>query len=427
MLKYLWRWWLDGTPPPNFGPEWAQLKDSPSGGFWSGEDFSHYYYSQWNRNVMAALKDYLHSGYGVAVMIYDSANSLIPGHALTVWGYRYYPDGTVIGLWVTDSDDGASEPPELRLLPVTYEANWIGPDLYELKWRVASDSYAYQEWLIEGVQALKPRNSHLLRIRKAGSGTGSVASIPDGILCGDQCVKPYSEGTVVSITATPEAGSVFIGWAGACSGQADCVVTIDDAIEVVAIFDLLPGASPETFTLEITAESGVTIHSGDVDDVPDGSDVTVTLEPDDDYIILDVIVDGHSVGPVSELTIPDISADHQIQVRTIQKNARLAIVWKKCFDESGTEKACTPGSNATVIVGDQSCDSECMRITVPFVDGEALILQVKPDRGHEFLQWETTDENGQPLVIDMDNYDERVLYRLEDILLRPGIGECSHC
>ena len=108
---------------------------------------------------------------------------------LTVWGYRYYEDGTVIGLWVTDSDDAASEPPDLRLLPVTYQAKWIDATLYELKWRVAQDGYAYQGWLIDGVQALKPRDPNSLRVRKVGTGTGSVVSTPAGIDCGADCVE----------------------------------------------------------------------------------------------------------------------------------------------------------------------------------------------------------------------------------------------
>src|SRR2546422_888878 len=53
-----------------------------------------------------------------------------------------------------------------------------------------------------------------LTVSKAGTGTGTVTSTPAGITCGTDCSQPYPSGTAVTLTATPAAGSVFIGWSG---------------------------------------------------------------------------------------------------------------------------------------------------------------------------------------------------------------------
>ena len=55
----------------------------------------------------------------------------------------------------------------------------------------------------------------------AGSGTGTVVSNPVGIACPGDCSEPFpSGGTSVTLTATPDAGSIFSSWSGdMCGGQ----------------------------------------------------------------------------------------------------------------------------------------------------------------------------------------------------------------
>ena len=58
-----------------------------------------------------------------------------------------------------------------------------------------------------------------LTVLRAGSGSGTVTSSPRGIDCHSACSASFGEGTVVTLTATPAAGSTFTGWSGAgCSG-----------------------------------------------------------------------------------------------------------------------------------------------------------------------------------------------------------------
>ncbi len=75
-----------------------------------------------------------------------------------------------------------------------------------------------------------------LTVAKAGNGAGTVTSNPAGIACGADCTQPYSQGTSVTLTATPAAGSKFAGWGGACAGTGACVVSMTAAKAVTATF-----------------------------------------------------------------------------------------------------------------------------------------------------------------------------------------------
>src|SRR5438105_11699992 len=57
-----------------------------------------------------------------------------------------------------------------------------------------------------------------LTVGKAGTGSGTVTSVPAGISCGATCTGSYASATAVTLTATPAAGSTFSGWSGACTG-----------------------------------------------------------------------------------------------------------------------------------------------------------------------------------------------------------------
>src|SRR5262249_22953278 len=43
-------------------------------------------------------------------------------------------------------------------------------------------------------------------------GTGKVTSTPAGIKCGSLCGKAFADGTALTLTATPDAGSAFSEW-----------------------------------------------------------------------------------------------------------------------------------------------------------------------------------------------------------------------
>jgi Divergent InlB B-repeat domain len=80
-----------------------------------------------------------------------------------------------------------------------------------------------------------------LTVNKAGTGTGGVTSAPAGIDCGATCTHQFAENTMVTLTATADAGSTFSGWSGeGCSGTGTCTVTMSQARTVTATFTLNP-------------------------------------------------------------------------------------------------------------------------------------------------------------------------------------------
>jgi PKD repeat protein len=100
-----------------------------------------------------------------------------------------------------------------------------------------------------------------LTVSSQGSGSGRVGSTPVGIDCGDSCASGFFAGTVVTLTATPDAGSLFSGWSGDCSGTGGCQVTMDQARSVTATF--------AQTTVELTVSRAGT-GSGQVSSSPAG-------------------------------------------------------------------------------------------------------------------------------------------------------------
>ncbi len=89
--------------------------------------------------------------------------------------------------------------------------------------------------------AVVPPGSFNLMVSKSGTGAGTVTSSPAGIDCGADCSETLVDGSSVTLTATPAAGSSFTGWSGAgCSGKSTCTVVMSEARAVDAKFTKLP-------------------------------------------------------------------------------------------------------------------------------------------------------------------------------------------
>jgi hypothetical protein len=76
-----------------------------------------------------------------------------------------------------------------------------------------------------------------LSISKTGVGSGTVTSVPAGINCGQDCGEPFSDDTVVTLSAIADQGSEFGGWSGGgCSGTGECTVNFSPGTSVTALF-----------------------------------------------------------------------------------------------------------------------------------------------------------------------------------------------
>ena len=77
-----------------------------------------------------------------------------------------------------------------------------------------------------------------LSVIRDGNGVGKIASVPEAIDCGITCTTGFESGMMVNLTATPEIGSMFDGWSGACAGIGICTVTMTETKIVTATFSL---------------------------------------------------------------------------------------------------------------------------------------------------------------------------------------------
>ena len=103
-VESAWQWMFDGTEPSS-GSQVYQ----PGGSFWQDYfNFDDYYYDWkfWDTfngsGSLPAIDSFLHSGYGVAIQIYNGPSVCV----LNVWGYETNDQGDYIGLFITDPTDG---------------------------------------------------------------------------------------------------------------------------------------------------------------------------------------------------------------------------------------------------------------------------------------------------------------------------------
>ena len=108
-------------------------------------------------------------------------------------------------------------------------------------------------------------DTYALTVTKAGTGTGSVSSSPTGINCGSTCTASFTQGSSVTLTATPDTGSTFAGFTGGgCSGTGlTCTVPMTSAQSVTATFTL------NTYALTVT-KAGTGASAGSVSSSPAG-------------------------------------------------------------------------------------------------------------------------------------------------------------
>ncbi len=110
-----------------------------------------------------------------------------------------------------------------------------------------------------------PPTPFTVTVNKNGTGAGTVTSSPAGITCGGTCGAQFNQGTSVTITATPAAGSVFASWSGGCTGTGICQVA--STVTVTATFNTMP--PPGTFTVTAlkagTGSGTVTSNPGGID------------------------------------------------------------------------------------------------------------------------------------------------------------------
>lgn len=111
--------------------------------------------------------------------------------------------------------------------------------------------------------AIEAAEGRLLTVLLAGTGVGQVSSNPAAIDCGSDCVAAFPLDSMVTLSAASSPGSSFFGWSGDCTGTSDCMLTMSQARNVSAQFDL----DLSTFAVSVTLPGS---GNGSVNSTPSG-------------------------------------------------------------------------------------------------------------------------------------------------------------
>jgi hypothetical protein len=158
---------------------------------------------------------------------------------------------------------GGTECEEPASLKVTHEYSDNGEFVVTLEIELEHATFgnpvpAQHTLKVEGGTSPPPKE---ITVQKAGTGTGKVKSSPGGISCGSECSAPFEAGQTVVLTATPDAGSSFVGWSvGGCSGTGTCTLVGGTEQSVTAEFEA-EGPPPSEFELSVSTSGSGTVTS----------------------------------------------------------------------------------------------------------------------------------------------------------------------
>jgi hypothetical protein len=223
-----------------------------------------------------------------------------------------------------------------------------------------------------------------LRVQPAGGGTGSVSSSPAGIDCGLDCDQDYDAGTMVTLTATPAVGSVFVAWSGDCTSVSNmCTVTMDSAKLVFPQFDLeqhlvTVNISPDNTTGSVVSNDTLINCGPDCTELYNyGTFVSLTATPATGYMFTGWTGGGCSGTGTCDFTVGapvTVAANFAVLTHTLTVN--------QAGNGSGVVSSMPNGI---------SCGLDC---TEDYSDGTFVQLFASPSTGTNFDGWNGCDSIG---------------------------------
>ncbi|MGX8796610.1 InlB B-repeat-containing protein [Fusibacter sp. JL298sf-3] len=209
----------------------------------------------------------------------------------------------------------------------------------------------------------------------------------------------YTEGTEVTVTATPAEGWTFVGWEGDASGGSSATVTMDADKSVTAVFEetqTTPDPDPVT---EYTLSTGVTgqgsVSGGGT--YTDGTEVTVTATPADGWTF--VGWEGDASGGSST---------------TVTMNADKSVT--AVFEETQTTPDPDPVTEYTLSTGVTGQGSVSGGGT--YTEGTEVTVTATPAEGWTFVGWEGDASGGSSTTVTMDS-DKSVTAVFEETQTTP--------
>ena len=209
-------------------------------------------------------------------------------------------------------------------------------------------------------------SKYLLTVSKQGTGEGRVVSAPAAIDCGTTCSGNLNQGTVVTLSAAPQAGSVFTGWSGGCSGtRPTCRMTMKSAVNVMATFDI------KTYKVSALSGGHGTV-SPVTQNITHGGTATITITPATGYHVATIKDNGVMQPLTNPYVITNVTAPHAV---VITFTNRQALTVTKDGTGKGTVTSVPAGIN---------CGATC---TGNFVQGSTVTLRAVPQISSTFTGW----------------------------------------
>ena len=222
------------------------------------------------------------------------------------------------------SANGVEQSRESGFFPWTNQAFDLSKaETYKLRWSYRTDDSISvgrdQAYLDQVMWA--PAGSGVVNLVMTGNGSGTVVSDDGGaqINCGPNCVASLSAGDMITLEATPESGSAFEGWSGACSGTDACTVTVVDGtvIGVAAKFSTASLNEVLSDGVPVIGISGRALSASSFYiDVPSGArDLVIQLsdglKQSDNSAFL-MVAAGHVPTPTNYDCFPLVTNSHQV-------------------------------------------------------------------------------------------------------------------
>jgi hypothetical protein len=131
------------------------------------------------------------------------------------------------------------------------------------------------------------------------NGSGSVVADPSG--------GTYPADTTVVLTATPDVGWTFSNWSGATTGTSPTAAVLMDSHKIVTA-----NFAQVTYTISASTYGNGSISPVGTVTVAEGAEQTFVIAPSTDSYLVDVLVDGVSIGAVSDYTFSQVVSNHTI-------------------------------------------------------------------------------------------------------------------
>ena len=232
-----------------------------------------------------------------------------------------------------------------------------------------------------------------LSVQKSGDGSGTVTG--GGIDCGSNCSLTVSDGTSVTLTATPGTGSVFASWSGCDSTSGNtCTASMNQNRNVTAVFQALYSLSVQN------AGSG----TGSVDSSPQGRDCGNGSS--DCYISGAAVTLTATPWISSSLTSwsgCDSTSGNTCTV-TMTRNRTVTATFTLVHDTLSVQRTGT--GSGTVTGTGINCGSDCSEV---LVRGSSVTLTATPSSGSALTSWSGCDStNGNTCTVTSITQDRTI-------------------